>query len=247
MESELIFIDRTDSTNSYVARNVATLAHGTAVACRCQTAGRGQRGNSWESDAGKNVTMSVLLRPGWLDVSCAFAMSEAVALGVACAVEEITGGAVRPVIKWPNDIYAGDMKIAGILIENALRGTAVHRAIAGIGLNVNQTIFLSDAPNPVSMSMLTGEYYDVVAVARTLRERIMHYMELTATESGRGSLHALFMERLWRGRGEWDFEETATGRRFRASVRSIAPSGHITLAEPSGRRSVYAFKEIVWR
>lgn len=247
MHNKIIILDEVDSTNSWLSGKAASLPGGTIVAARAQTAGRGQRGNSWESAPDANVTMSILLRPDGVEIGRAFPLSEAVALGVVSALASRLPGeiAARIAIKWPNDIYVSDSKIAGILIENSLRGSLIDRSIAGIGLNVNQREFLSDAPNPVSMFQLTGETFDVGEMITLIGREVMGSLGLMQRDLC--LLHQRYMARLWRGRGVHPFTETATGRRFMAEVSGVAPSGHITLSEhPSGCPLTFAFKEVAW-
>lgn len=222
----LTLIDSCASTNSAIDREAP---HGFALMAREQTAGRGQRGNSWEAEPGRNVTLSLMLRPEGLPAVRQFEVSEAVALGVADAVEELGIGDVR--VKWPNDIYVGDRKIAGILIENSLTGPMIGRSIAGIGLNVNQREFRSDAPNPVSAWQLTGREYDVEAVARRMVGLILGRL-------GRDN-HAEYRRRLWRGEGTWEWL-TAAGERFSAAIEDVLPDGCLCL----GGRAPFAFKEV---
>lgn len=222
----LTLIDICESTNSAIDRDAP---HGFALMAREQTAGRGQRGNSWEAEPGLNVTLSLMLRPRELDAVRQFEVSEAVALGVADTVGELGIGDVR--VKWPNDIYAGDRKIAGILIENSLSGPMIGRSIAGIGLNVNQTVFRSGAPNPVSIRQLTGREYDVEAVARRMVELILGRL-------GRDN-HAEYRRRLWRGEGIWLWR-TSSGELFSAAINNVLPDGRLCL----GERAPFAFKEV---
>lgn len=246
MDDEFLFLDEVDSTNSYMARHAADIVHGGVVAVRNQTAGRGQRGNTWEAEPGMNVTMSLMVRPAGMPVSEAFRLSEAVALGVCAVLESLSAGTVRVGIKWPNDIYVTDSKIAGILIENALRGDMVERSIVGIGLNLNQRRFLSNAPNPVSLWQLTGVDHDVRTVVKSVADCVMNRIERLQSASEADVLHGEYMKRLWRGAGFHAFVETATGHRFDAEVVAVAPSGHITLRMHSGATATYAFKEIAW-
>lgn len=222
----LTIIDTCGSTNAELGREAA---HGDAVMALTQTAGRGQRGNSWEAEPGKNVTLSVMLRPQGLAAARQFEVSEAVCLAVADVAAEL--GAADVAVKWPNDVYAGNRKIAGILIENAVgAGGMIARSIAGIGLNVNQTEFRSDAPNPVSLRQLTGREYDIRAVAARMIELILRRI-------GRDN-HAEYRRRLWRGEGEWPWV-TAEGETFRGEVEDVLPDGRLKL---SGR--LFSFKEV---
>lgn len=244
-ENRIIILQQTDSTSSYMARNAAAMRHGDVVAAVSQTAGRGQRGNSWEASPGLNVTMSMMLRPAsWL-VSRSFGISEAVALAVCDTIAGVTAGHVSAMIKWPNDIYVADSKIAGILIENALRGPMVDRSIVGIGLNVNQPEFVSDAPNPVSLRQITGREHPVRDVLETLSTCVMRRLRQLET-AGADALHVEYMSRMWRGKGWHPFVVTATGERFVASVDSVALTGHLTLVTDAGHRRTYAFKEVAW-
>ena len=128
-----------------------------------QTAGRGQRGHTWESRAGENLTFSALLEPTFLPVSEQFVLLEAVALSLRDFFE---GEGVESAVKWTNDIYVGDRKAVGILIEHSYSGGKLARTIVGIGINVNQREFSSDIPNPVSLSLLTGKKYELEPLLR---------------------------------------------------------------------------------
>lgn len=246
MKPEIIIVDEAGSTNTLMAETDRTspLPHGAVIAARRQTAGRGQRGNSWEAAPDMNITMSVMLRPVGVEAAGQFALSEAVALGVALAAEREMGGDIYIKVKWPNDIYVGDQKLCGILIENALSGRSIVRCIAGVGVNVNQTLWLSDAPNPVSMATLTGRTFDVEALTAHIAAEILSMVNLTATPAGRARLHELYISRLWRGEGYHPWQDAASRRIFEARIAEIAPTGHITLEELSGERGQYAFKEV---
>ncbi len=237
-----LHLDSTPSTNAYVGAHADTLEAPAMVSARSQTAGRGQRGNTWESAPGENLTVSVLLRPEGVEARRQFSISEAVALAVTDTLARYGIGAK---VKWPNDIYVGDLKICGILIEHSLYGPDIRRTIAGIGLNVNQTLFLSDAPNPVSMRALTGREYDLEEVEQVLGDSIEARMRIIATEQGRERTHGEFMARLWRGRGEWEWRRPDGGR-FRGSISSISELGMLTLrhAAPPHQEETFAFKEI---
>lgn len=223
----LKIIESCTSTNAVIDRDAP---HGFALMALEQTAGRGQRGNSWEAEPGRNLTLSLMLRPQGLPAARQFEVSEAVALGVADLVAEL--GVEDVAVKWPNDIYVGDRKIAGILIENALNGPMIDRSIAGIGLNINQKRFLSDAPNPVSVTQLTGREYEL----RPLAERMI---ELILNRLGRDN-HAEYCTRLWRGRGVWLWV-TADGEKFSAAIEGVLPDGRLLL---TSRPAPFAFKAV---
>ncbi len=239
----LEIIDETTSTNSELASRADALKHGHALMALSQTAGRGQRGNTWEAEPGRNVTMSLLLRPAGLDVRQQFSLSEAVALGV---VDTLASYGVTALVKWPNDIYVGDKKICGILIENSLEGTRIGRSIAGIGLNVNQHCFLSPAPNPVSMWQLLGTEYEVAEVGRMLVDDILRLCDTyLGSSAGRDVLHERYMRHMWRNDGGFHpYVDVASGQRFMAVIADVALTGHLTLRDADNSVRTYAFKEV---
>lgn len=164
-------IEELDSTNSY-ASSLLTKKHppeGTVISAKKQSKGRGQSTNVWESEWGKNLTFSIILYPSFVSVSQQFEISKAVSLGVAdflsMHVDEVS-------IKWPNDIYVGKRKISGILMEYAIQKKIISSCIIGIGLNVNQEKFFSDAPNPVSLTQLTGKKYQMDDCLSELLDKI---------------------------------------------------------------------------
>lgn len=239
-----IHLDEVDSTNAYIMRNTSELEAPVMVTAYRQTAGQGQRGNSWEAEAGKNLTFSIFYRPVELPPMAQFSMSEAVALAV---VDFLGLHGVEAKVKWPNDIYVGDRKICGILIRHSIMGPKVDYSVIGVGINVNQLEFLSDAPNPVSIGQLTGLNYDI----STLYAEIAAIMESRLAQIGeeeyRRSLHLEFMGSLWRGDGkEYPFIDTASGDAFQASISDIAPHGPITLKLADGSERTYAFKEVAY-
>jgi BirA family biotin operon repressor/biotin-[acetyl-CoA-carboxylase] ligase len=176
----LIALPEVDSTNNYAMARIAEgpVEEGTAWLALTQTAGRGQRGRPWKSEPGSSVLISIVLRPSSLLASEQFMLSAVVALGFSDLVKRYAGAAVK--IKWSNDVYIGDKKAGGVLIENVIRGRDWTYAVVGIGLNLNQETFPPDLPNPVSLRQATGREYDVREMARelcsclSLRYRTLH-------------------------------------------------------------------------
>ena len=151
------------STNTYLRElngGDPAYAYEAAVAS-FQTAGRGQKGNSWESEAGKNLLFSILAHPNNIKVQEQFYISQAIALAVSDSVMAAVGPqyACDVSVKWSNDVYWKDFKMAGILIENTLQGSNILDTVVGVGLDVNQEVFVSDAPNPISLKNITGHPY----------------------------------------------------------------------------------------
>lgn len=231
-----IHLSSVDSTNSYMRRLLTqgeVLPELTLVDADEQTAGRGQTGNTWESEAGRNVQFSLVCHPHFLVASQQFALSEAIALAVA----ETVGGEV----KWPNDIYVGDCKISGTLIECDLSGSRIETCIIGTGINVNQTEFRSDAPNPVSLAQLTDREYDRDEILQAVVERFVALYELLR-EGGAETLHRMYRQQLYRREG-WHLYEDSDGR-FEAELCDVEPTGHLLLRRRDGLVNRYAFKEV---
>ena len=168
MAESIRWFDTIDSTNTRLVALHSELPDRTVYAARFQTAGRGQQGNRWESRAGENLMFSILLKPDFLPASDQFILSQIVALGL---LDYLQSRGLTATIKWPNDIYAGDRKICGTLIETGLADKRVSWAVTGIGLNVNQQVFDPSLPNPTSMTLETAELPNR---GRTARPGAMH-------------------------------------------------------------------------
>jgi len=155
----IVRLQETESTNNYANTQIRenVVLEGTVFLAYEQTAGRGQLSNFWESEAGKNLTFSLVLYPDFLEIRRQFMLSKVVTLGIYTALHKYVD---QLKIKWPNDIYAGNRKLGGILIENSIMYGLLKSSVVGIGLNVNQSVFHSTAPNPVSLQILTNQHYD---------------------------------------------------------------------------------------
>lgn len=239
-----IHVDTCPSTMSHAAAlSKAETPHGTVVTAREQTAGRGQRGNSWESEPGANLTFSLILRPQQWPAARQFELSMAVAVGVCRALRRALPPDADVRVKWPNDIYAGNRKMVGILIESTISGSLITRSIAGIGINVNQTIFRSSAPNPVSMAQLAGHPYDLDTLLSSVVTEILHTAEnaLTSPTPLANEYHTL----LWRNDSKlYKWLDTATLRIFEASIERVDPAGPLILRLPDGTPRPYLFKQV---
>jgi len=158
--STIVHLDIVDSTNNYAAKELLTksLNEGTLFVATCQQAGRGTGLATWESADGLNLTFTVVLYPSGVALSQQFSLSQAISLGMTDFLSRFVSDVL---VKWPNDIYVNDKKIGGILIETAITGGKFSRALVGVGLNINQDVFVSEAPNPVSLKNLTGKTYEL--------------------------------------------------------------------------------------
>ena len=247
----MIELDEVDSTNNFLhssgcsgaSRNLRHLETPgdhriTLVTAEYQSAGRGADTNRWESAKGENLLFSLRVMFSDLPVRRMFAISEAVAM----AVRESLGEAFT--VKWPNDIYYGDSKVAGILIENDLQGSKVRNSVIGVGINVNQRCFLSDAPNPRSLADIVGHDVERRFVLELFMESITRYIRQldSGKEEQLDALHEKYKEHLYR-RGE-EHTYSDKGGTFRATIIDVEPTGHLVLQDPNGNTRRYEFKEV---
>ncbi|GAB4296702.1 MAG: biotin--[acetyl-CoA-carboxylase] ligase [Marinilabiliales bacterium] len=156
----LFKLQKIDSTNKFAIELIPKIdpIEGAVVWAMEQEKGRGRQNNTWESESGKNLTFSVILYPRFLNVEDQFYISKAMSLGVFDYILQYSDNVS---IKWPNDIYVGNKKIAGILIENSVYKDIIKSSVVGIGLNVNQTVFKSNAPNPTSLKLILKNDIDL--------------------------------------------------------------------------------------
>jgi len=173
---DFIWLESINSTNNYAAQLLkeGKTQNGTTILTKRQTAGRGQRGNSWQAEPGLNLTFSVVVYPD-MDVKHVFFLNMVVSLAVSKALEVYYPGPVS--VKWPNDIYVGTHKIAGILVENQFRGERIVSSVLGIGINVNQENFGPDL-RATSLRLLTGKNESLEAVFQTCFEQLDFYLNL---------------------------------------------------------------------
>lgn len=233
----IYYIEHTTSTNDEIRD--PKYGHLDIVWAELQSAGRGQRGHSWHSTKGENLTFSMLLEPTFLPVTEQFLLSEIVALALVRTLAEY---GIECRIKWTNDIYAGDNKIVGILIEHALSGDKLSRTIVGVGLNVNQEAFPSDLPNPTSMFVERGVKFERREVLKRIVANIaVLYSEL---EQGRkAEIERLYIDTMYH-LGEAHTYAYPNGERFTATIRGVRHSGELCLEHTDGVVREYAFKEV---
>lgn len=236
---EILKLQQADSTNSWVSENWDSLSKPSFVVAVSQIKGRGQRGNSWESENGKNLTGTFAFVAKGILPQEQFLISEAVSLAV---VDTLADFGIDVKVKWPNDIYWNDKKICGILIENTILGKEITRTIAGIGLNINQKEFLSDAPNPVSMAQITGSEFNIDEVALTLCGKLLGRISQTGDAD---SLAEAYRNILWRGDGRfYPFYNKKNGTRFRGRLKKVGREGLLTIETREGAGEEFAFKEV---
>lgn len=244
-----MYIRQTNSTSTLLREQYTdSLPNLYTIRTDYQSAGRGQAGNSWESEDSKNLLFSTLLR-------CEVSPAEQfrLTMWVSVAMVEMLLKylpAEGLTIKWPNDIYYGDKKLAGILVENTLVGSKIAYSIVGIGLNVNQLEFLSPAPNPISMRQISQREYDVEKLLEAYLQVLERWQNVPLPD-----LQAAYMSYLYRRRGMYPYVErevslvptaiaqSAEGA-FRAEIQEITPQGELVLQTEKGETRTYHFKQI---
>ena len=249
MEWKIIHIDETDSTNRWLrddsasdkygltrtengeVSNSSCQSAGKVVVADYQTAGRGCGTNRWEAERGKNLLFSMLIHPKDVPASRQFRLSMAVSLAICEALEELIGDVS---IKWPNDIYWRDGKICGILIENTLTGAVIKDCIIGVGLNVNQRVFHSDAPNPVSLLQISGQDTDRDALLHHILERFGQLLTQDVRQR--------YLSKLYRRKGFYPYADEKGA--FMAEFVDVKDDGHLVLRDDGGTWRTYAFKEV---
>ena len=240
------------STNTYLLDLLAqgtTLPDTTVIYTLRQTAGRGQMGNSWESEMDKNILFSMLLCPTFLPIREQFLLSQICSLGIVEALDELVRtqhlqDEVKLSIKWPNDIYAGDGKLCGILIENRLMGGTLQHSVLGVGINVNQEKWIGNAPNPVSLKMLGIQTDPLTVLDLVTRHIVELYHSLRDDIEMAVTIRKLYMQRLYRKDGYYAYYDPAKDEHFDAEIAGVDPQGPLMLRLPSGVVRSYWFKEV---
>ncbi|MBO7315794.1 MAG: biotin--[acetyl-CoA-carboxylase] ligase [Paludibacteraceae bacterium] len=240
-KADIFCIEETTSTNQLLWQ-LATeknLPEGTVVHTYFQTNGRGQGSNTWESEKGKNLLFSMLLFPKNIAITQQFLLSEIVALAIKDVLQKELNRTVK--IKWPNDIYVEDKKIAGILIENKVMGNKFSSSVIGIGLNVNQTHFFSNAPNPISMKLLSNNNFNIEEIMVTIHSRILEYYESIGFDAR--TLQESYFNSLYRNDDFYAYKN-CKGELFIAKITQVLPSGQLVLVDSNNNTHTYSFKEV---
>ena len=234
MNWKIVHIDETDSTNSWLRKRLAADERSDAnlvIWAEYQTAGRGCGTNRWESERGENLTFSMLIHPKELPATQQFHISMAISLAICEAIGQYIGDVS---IKWPNDIYWRNGKIGGILIENTLKGSIIMDSIIGVGLNVNQRVFKSDAPNPVSMWQICEHETDREALLKEILEAFERILDSKIREQ--------YLSKLYRRKGYHPYADKEGA--FMAEIVTVEDDGHLVLHDDNGKERRYAFKEV---
>lgn len=236
-------LEQVDSTNSYALEFIrkSSPAEGYVIWAKEQFAGRGQRGTAWSSEPAANLTFSVILQPHFLPIAEQFQLTKAVALGIAGFVSHCLNGSPDVKIKWPNDIYVKNCKIAGILIENVLEQSTIKYSVVGIGLNVNQVVFDPSIPNPVSLKMLTGKDFNPEDCLKQLCSFIeKQYLDLRATDYRQ--IDEAYHKLLYRKGIESDFN--LRGEIIKGKINGVTAAGHLVLKKKNTYTDLYDTIEV---
>jgi len=239
----IVLLEQVGSTNNYATSQVREneVKEGTVFLAVSQTQGRGQQTNSWESADGKNLTLSIVLKPYFLEIKDQFMLSKAVCLGIEAFLSRFVAGVT---IKWPNDIYVNDRKICGILIENAIMGGRFSSSVIGIGLNINQAAFYSNAPNPVSLTQLTGQTYDLDELLNNLLENIdEQYVRLQSGDAA--GINREFAGKLF-WLDEWHYFKDEECR-YKGRILGVNEIGQLRVENEAGTIKEYHFKEVEYQ
>ncbi|MBQ5818403.1 MAG: biotin--[Bacteroides sp.] len=241
----MIHLNETDSTNRYLQQLCQEAVNNkveefTTVCADYQTAGKGQRGNSWEAAKGANLLFSFVCYPTFVPIRQQFVLSQLISLGIKETLDEYCSDIS---IKWPNDIYWKEKKICGILIENDLQGNSIGRCISGIGLNINQEVFLSDAPNPISLKQITGKHYQRETILEKVMQRIeQSYQKLKEDSAYASELATRYAASLFRREGLHCYQDK--DGLFNARLVRVEADGRFVLMDEANQERSYLFKEV---
>ena len=232
-----LYIKQTLSTNAlcWDLNRGESLPDGFVLYTDFQSAGKGQAGNTWESEKGKNLLFSIVLHPFHVPMDELFLLSELVSIAIKKALDIYTTDIT---VKWPNDIYWRDKKLGGILIENSLQGSRIKTVIAGIGLNVNQLKFEGDAPNPVSLLQITSQRYNRKQLLLQICQNIMDLY----TEFDTDRIRINYAESIYRKVGFHAYQ--ADSILFQAKIKEVHPDGQLILEKENGDKNGFYFKEV---
>lgn len=241
--NEIIRLKEIDSTNRFFMDWLTRErpAEGSLVITENQTAGKGMDGAQWESNPLQNLTFSFVLYPSFLAPEGQFYLNKTISLGLIDVISVLLPDRTDIRIKWPNDIYIGDHKLAGTLIQNGVKGSAFDFSVVGIGLNVNQDTFLGGAANPVSLKMISGKEFDLDHILVKVTERIeMRYLSLKNGQ--KPIIDEDYLKYLYR------YEQLAgfvyKGQTVRAKIVGVNRYGHLILEIPGEKIIECDLKEI---
>lgn len=241
MGKVLIHLDDVESTNLYANKLVAKSkpSEGTVISTYNQWGGRGQIGSKWLSEPHKNIAFSAILHPSFLPIQQQFLLNQAVSLAVTDLVQQYSNGKLE--VKWPNDIYLNGKKLVGILIQGTIAGTKFQSAIVGIGINVNQSEFPPELPNPTSLRLEENKEFDleklVAGLCQSLERR---YLQLRQQKWKQ--IQGTYLEMLYQ-REAWHTYSYPDGTAFQGKITGVSPIGKLIMETEQGVKT-FAMKEV---
>jgi len=241
LKPTILHLSEIDSTNNYASKLLARHKpdEGTLIVADWQTKGRGTESNAWESEKGKNLTFSLILYPPF-EADKQFLLNKTISLGIHDFLKSILPNQSIS-IKWPNDIYVGDKKICGILIQNSISGYNFEYVVVGIGLNVNQMHFNSDAPNPISMAQIANKPFNLSDTIQSLFQFIAsRYTQICMNDYL--TIDNDYHKALYRINNWYTFSYKDTT--MNACIRGTNEFGQLILETESKKNIVCDFKEI---
>lgn len=242
----IIYLDETESTNTYATNLLKeiSLADGTVIYTHKQTKGRGQIGNIWQAENGKNLTFSLILHPGFLAADKQFYLSKITSLAVFGMLTEFLDISLYDIkIKWPNDILVNDQKIAGILIENIIRTNHLQNSVIGIGININQLNFSGIDKQATSLALLLDKVFDL----KQLLDLFCKYFEvlyLTLKQGNFSKITETYQQQLYKF-NQWANYQTGN-QIFCAKIDQIEENGLLVLSNEQNQTLKFNFKEVVF-
>ncbi|GAB1416021.1 biotin--[acetyl-CoA-carboxylase] ligase [Paludibacter sp.] len=242
MQDNYLYIKETNSTNVVMKQKLrenASLPDFFVIHTDFQTDGKGQIGNKWESEESKNLLFSILLHPTHIAIPEQFIISQLISVCIVETLQEICIEETENfTVKWPNDIYYKDKKIGGILVENVLRGSEISSSTVGIGLNINQEMFISDAKNPISLKQITNKNYDIIEILKIMIEKIKNIY----IQNDYVLIRKKYMNVLYRKLGFHQYN--SKNKTFSAKIIDIADDGKLSLMSEDGAINNFYFKEV---
>ncbi len=239
---QIINLETTDSTNKFanmfVKKNKDKNICGTVVSTKYQNSGKGTGNNIWESEKDKNILASIIFCPHFLPPNQQFIISKTISLGI---IKYFANKNIEAKIKWPNDIYVSNKKIAGILIENSILGSCISTSVIGIGLNINQSIFLFSDKKPISLYQITNIIYDVEKELNLLLNNIFKEYE-KLTEKKFIKIDEEYFDNLYR-KGKYTNYKTSD-KKIVAKIHSIDTLGRLVLKTKEDKILKFCFKEV---
>ncbi len=234
-------LESTNKTAIEMIKNGALIAEGTCVSSQYQSFGQGQRGNTWESEAGKNILISIILKPHFLQPKDQFILNQITALAITDVLFEYD---INPrFIKWPNDVYVGTEKTAGILVQNILKGSIIEHAVIGIGLNVNQVFFPDNLSNPTSLRKQLGKEIPLQKVRANIFEAIeRRYLQ---AQNNTATLLEEYEELLYAKNQIRNFMDVQNNKNFTGVIQGVDQTGKLQIQVDQTLR-VFDFKEVAF-